>query len=176
MGTAAHAQKVKRMSMNEKGLSLVELTVVLAIVVILTGIAGLTGRAWIARYNAESQIRMIQADLLNARMKAMEKNRKCFVLLSAGSCQIIEDTNDNGQRDSAAIDTYQAPRTLSYLMSSDAVTIVMDTRGLITTDPPNTSLSIMFNTSDSQPEYNCMLVLPTRINIGRLNGTTCVPK
>lgn len=162
--------------MNAGGFTLLEVLIVIIIISILLAITGIVARDWVYKYNAESQIRMLHADLLQTRVKAMEKNKQYFVSMNAGSYQIIEDSNENGVIDTPGVDTYtyQTAKTLNYTPGWTG-TIIMDTRGLISTNPASSTLSISFNTP-VKPEYDCLQVSATRINIGRMNGANCVPR
>ncbi len=60
--------------MKQDGVTLIELLIVIAIGGILVIALGFEFVGWMARYRVESQIKTMQADLLNARQRAMEKN------------------------------------------------------------------------------------------------------
>ena len=126
--------------MREGGFSLIELVIVIAITMSLLAIAGVYSKQWVDRYNAESQIRQMHVDLLQARAKAIEKNKQYFVVVVAGppsNYQIYEDTNEDGGNAPDAGDTalWQTPKPLNYAVSTGA-TIIMDQRGIISPDSP----------------------------------------
>ncbi len=163
---------------NASGFSLVELVTVLAIISVLAGIAFVSWKPIVDKYNAESQIRMMQTDILQARVKAMERNKAEFIALNPGSYQIIEDTNENGAIDASPADTWQPLKTIKYVISAGTGTLIVDSRGLFST-PTSTlgsSISIQFNTGQGSPEYDCFQILATRINVGKMNGVNCVPR
>lgn len=161
--------------MGEHGISLIELMVVISIISILLVIAGIAGKQWIDQYNAESQIRTMHTDLMQARVRAMEKNRQYFVAVKADGYQVVEDANENGVAD--ASDSWQSPNTLNYQVSAGIGTITIDQRGIVSagTNTQDVLMVIEFDTGSATPEYNCMQLYATRINIGRMNGADCVP-
>lgn len=167
---------LKSRSMHDRGFTVIELVIVIAIVSTLVAFAGIYSKQWLDKYRAESQIRMMHADLLQARAKAMEKNKEYFVVVNANSYQVIEDANEDGTADAG--DTYQPLNTLNYQVSAGTGTITMDQKGLISagTTTEGVLLLIQFDTRSGAPEYNCMQLCPTRINIGRMNGTNCAPR
>ena len=169
METAKSGQAQQRAEMNKSGgFTLVELMAVIAIMAILLAIAGIAGKQWMDQYYAESEIRTMHTDLLQTRAKAMGQNLQYFVLVNPGSYQ-IGFINDSGAP------TLQTPATLlKYPISSpsSSMTLTFDTKGLLST----TASTIQFNTGTGKPEYDCLELYETRINIGRMNGTTCVPR
>src|SRR6266511_686232 len=78
--------------MKDSGFSLLELLTVIVIISVLIAIAALNGREWMERYQVEGQIKEMYADLMNARVSAMQRNRVFFVTLAANQYTIYEDT------------------------------------------------------------------------------------
>jgi prepilin-type N-terminal cleavage/methylation domain-containing protein len=151
--------------LHNKGFSLIELVIVITIILSLAAVVGIYGKQWMDMYKAESQIRQMHTDLLQARAQAMERNMQSAVRVNSGSYQ-IGLTDDNGNT------TWQPAKTLAYVVSSGTGTITMDQRGIISPD----TLTIQFNTGSGTPEYDCMQLYATRINIGKMNGANCVTR
>ncbi len=165
--------------MNELGFTLTELVIVVAIITTLFAIATIAGKQYMDKYSAEEQMRLMHADLLQARVNAMEKNKLYFVQLNNSSYTIVEDTNENGILDPPPADTVVAQQTLKFPVSSIlpstlTMPLVIDQRGLLSL--PTCSASILFSTGSASPEYDCFELYPTRINLGKWNGGSCVPK
>jgi prepilin-type N-terminal cleavage/methylation domain-containing protein len=78
---------------NNKGLTLVEVIVVMVIVAIITVAIGFDLTIWNRNYAVESQMKQLYSDLTNARVGAMRKNRTHFVSLASGQYTVYEDTN-----------------------------------------------------------------------------------
>ena len=160
---------------NTRGVTLTELIVVIAIIGILVVALGFTFEGWIGGYRIEVQSKEMYADLMNARARAMQRGRAHFVVINANNYQIFEDTNESG---GAANDAGDLPiagftnvKALQYAVASGAGTVTMSTRGLV--NPSNT---ISFNIGTNNPDYDCIVLFDTRINMGQMSGVTCVVK
>ena len=160
--------------MKNRGITLIELIIVISIIGILLIALGFSFEGWMGGYRAESQTKEMYVDLMNARARAMQRNRDHFVVVAANNYQIFEDTNENGTynagTDQSAV--FINPKTLTYPVESTSWTgtITMDTRGLVS--PNNT---IRFNIGTNNPDYDCIVLFATRINMGKWNGS-CVIK
>jgi prepilin-type N-terminal cleavage/methylation domain-containing protein len=161
-----------------KGITLLELMAVLAISGILMGIAGFTVQGLRDRDDAESQVRQLHIDMMNARVRALHSNKTCFVTLSASGYQITEDTNESGGSapDDGDMPLWSAPKQLKFQTLWNG-TIIMDGKGIISksTGPllTNAALAIRFDTAGIDPEYDCISVGPTRVRAGKWNGMKC---
>ena len=164
-----------------RGFTLIELLVVIGIIAILLAITGPLAKPWLDKYRAESQIRTMHADLLQARTLAMQKNKEYFVKINSGNYQIIEDTNENGAIDASPTDTYGELKPLTYAVSATGsvavpLTLTIDTRGIISAAGLVESAWLRFDTRSTQPEFDCLQLYPTRISVGRMDETSCVPR
>jgi prepilin-type N-terminal cleavage/methylation domain-containing protein len=155
------------------GFSLIELLIVIGIISILLAFAAINGKQWMDKYNAEKQLRIMHADLLQARTSAMDQNMRYFVVITANNYQVIKDANGNGKNDDTVL--FQTP--LHY-QATTPMTLIIDQKGLLSTSTsslPNLP-DIKFNTADVTPEYDCIQLYATRINIGKMIGANCVPR
>jgi len=131
--------------MNKDGFTLIEALVVVSIIIILAVALGSQFSGWTTRYNVESQIKTIQADLMDARQRAMERNVQYVAQMPAaiGTGYVIcEDANGNNVCD-AAETTTTISQTLSKSALSYPITwnlpglagasLVMNTKGLLKT-------------------------------------------
>lgn len=166
--------------MNERGITLIELLIVIAIIIILTVAASITIPGLVGKYNIEKQVKTMQGDLINARMRAMQDSRLHFVTLTATGYAIYGDTNPipdgNGTLETAA-DTRIVQRGLdtrypiAWTNAADTQ-IDINTRGIINLNDARTIWVTPVDTS-LNAEYDCIVISQTRINIGRWNGASC---
>lgn len=168
--------------MNNKGITLIELAVVVAIVGILVVALGFEFSGWMGRYNVESQIKTLHADLMNARARAMQRNRTHFVdFPTATQYRIQEDTNDDNAAD-FTLPTF--PKTVGYTINWDGGgTIRLNNKGIasfptVDVDPTDTVVGTINFTlpANVTPDYDCIVVALTRINMGLMTGGSCVAR
>lgn len=68
--------------MNERGFTLVELIIVIAIMIILLSLATMAFNQYLQKANIEAQVRMMYADLMDARAQAIMQRDTRTVLVS----------------------------------------------------------------------------------------------
>ncbi len=168
--------KVK--TMKNQGITLIELIIVISIIGILAVALGFEFRGWMGSYRVESQTKEMYVDLMNARARAMQRNRPHFVGLVNNQYSIFEDVNENGSPDAAEIlPTF--PKSINYNIQWNGAgsQITFDTRGLATTE------RTICTSSTVNPDYDCIEISFTRINMGQIiprggacNATNCIAK
>jgi len=150
--------------MDERGFTLIELLVVISIVGALVIAMGLSFEGWMGNYRVESQAKTMHIDLMNVRGRAMQRNVDHFVVINANNYQIFEDTNGNGSHDAgdAPIPGFSAPKQLQYASLGWTGTVGFDGRGF-----SNQNKTIHFDIGDNTPDYDCIVLFTTRINLGK---------
>jgi hypothetical protein len=183
---------------KENGMTLVELVLVIAIIIILAGgVLKFSFEGWQAGYNVESQMKQMYIDLMNARTRAMDKNRVHFVLLSATQYKIQEDIDPwpdgdgclkAGDSPSTLPTGYTDPVPLMQINLDSRYPIVWSAAG----DPPACTGSVnpppriqfdakgysystrqICSNTAVNTDYNCIEITESRIKIGKL--TTKIP-
>ena len=158
------------------GFTLLEIMIVIAIVGIVVMIAVGNFRGLMEKYRVEDETKQMFADLMDARGRAMQRNRVFHVQITADGYKIFEDTDP-------------APDGDSNLTGSDAQVASVNVKHTII---PTGGLSYFrFNrngiasatgsirlSSTTQSDYDCITVNATRIKMGQYNATdnACVEK
>ena len=162
---------------NSRGITLIELLIVFAIIGILGSSLAYAYSGWMGRYNVEKQTKEIYSDLMTARMMALTRNRAYFVdFPSATTYRIVEDTNDNNAINAGTGDTVlpSFPKTVEYDNNANGfgipLTFKFNSRGLIS------PLRTIWITHSTDPDYDCIVISSTRINMGQMSGNSCVQK
>lgn len=155
--------------MDNRGITLIELLMVTAVVGILALALGFEYQGWIGNYKKESRTKEIYTDLMDARIRAMQRNRAHFFTLDSDTqYTVYEDTNpvpDGNRTLEVAADTQLLQKRLN---PEEAMTwngdddIQFTSRGL---SNDNKTICIF---SDYNPDYDCVIIAATRINIGRI--------
>lgn len=162
---------------SKAGFTLIEIIVVVVIISTLLAIVGLEVSGWLSNYKVETEIKTMYVDLMNTRARAMQRNRFHFIVLAATQYTIYEDTNTapdgNGTLETAT-DTQVLQKTTSYTISSSlsfgATQFYFDKNGIAS----NTgSLRLV---STATPDYDCIIIAATRINLGQYSGGNCNAK
>lgn len=179
-------------------MTLIELVITISIIGILVIVTGFEFTGWMGSYRVESQVRDLHADLLNARARAMTRNRMHFLRLNSPTeYTIYEDDSDgtnsmpdgNGSLETAGAtpDTQipSFPKTVEDKMDwnnaaiAAAVNISIDPRGLVASGSTG-SISVYVDKDpadgkkDFNPDYDCIMIGESRIQMGKIkdNGTT----
>jgi type II secretory pathway pseudopilin PulG len=182
--------------MKDKGLTLVELLVVICILNIIAISTAFSFRGWMGKYKIESQTKDLYVELTDARLSAMENKRTHFVRLQdATSYTFYEDDSNGGVKvpsgdgvlqtgSGASADTElpSYPKNVEYDIDWNNNNIVMpvnfsfNTRGISSVEA---DISIYIDrdsdgVQDAIPDYDCIAIRTTRINLGNLeiNGTS----
>jgi prepilin-type N-terminal cleavage/methylation domain-containing protein len=158
--------------MGEKGVTLIELSVVLGVVGVLIAATAFAYQGWVGRYKVEKATCDLYADLMRARLLALQTNRYHFAVLNDYSYSIIEDTNENGSNDSGDRLLPTFPKPLEHLLckNGNGNGLTFDKSGMIS------QIRTVWFTSSSEPDYDCMKISRSRIIMGQYANSVCVTK
>lgn len=162
---------------NRRGFSLLELIIVMVIAGILLALATLNFSSMQRKYNIESQMRTLQADILEIRQRAMVTrmvHRLQFDANPAVSYVFRRYSTDNDVAGTVVVGSQKAvryPITLSVWASPTATAIDFSEQGLMR-DPIGKSFCVY---STDNPSVDAVVLLPSRVSVGRINdqGVAC---
>jgi len=156
------------------GFTLIEILIAVAIVGILTVLAVSSFQGFNEKYRVEGETKQMFSDLMDARGRAMQRNRAFFVQINANGYTTYEDTSPspdgNGVFDIAA-DTLVANVTIRRTINNGGLSNFRFNRNGIAS-----ATGTIWLTSTAQPDYDCITVQATRIKMGQYNAGTCVEK
>ncbi|MEJ2695677.1 MAG: type II secretion system protein [Candidatus Sulfobium sp.] len=172
-----------------RGITLVELLIVISIISLLALAAGFSYEGWKGRYKQESEVRQVYTDLVNARTMAMQEDRAFFVKFpSSASYTIYRDTNppvdgnglleDSGTNKDTTVTGY--PKSVDYRLTwTGGGIITFESRGII--DPASGDIYITSsNNADTtkRPDYDCISLRDMKIDMGKwdISDGTCTVK
>ncbi len=170
---------------GERGVTLIELVVVLAIAIILIAALSYEYQGWRARYRAEGEVKMLYSDIMKARTLAMTRGKTYFVNLPTSEPKkllVFEDSEPppDGNGRLTWTDSMIINETTTYNITSAERHFIIDSRGQLSgvggmLESPRTMV-LDLSSIDVEPDYNCIELLATRVNLGFWNGTNCTGK
>ena len=156
------------------GFTLVEILIAVAIAGILTVLAISAFEGFNEKYRVEGETKQLFADLMDARGRAMQRNRAVFVQIGANRYNTYEDTDPapdgDGLLDNTA-DTPVANVNVRHTMNPGGLSDFRFNRNGIASAAGTIRIS-----STAQPDYDCITVQATRLKMGQFNAGTCVEK
>jgi prepilin-type N-terminal cleavage/methylation domain-containing protein len=147
---------------TQRGFSLIEMLIVIAVIGILAAISWFQFSAYSRKSAMESQIRTLYGDLMEARTKAMFEKKVMALTFAANSYTIAADG------------VVTATKTLNYPITwNNAVAVEYRTNGLL----PNAAAdgkTICLSQVNEAP-VDAVVISMTRIQIGKkIEGADCV--
>lgn len=168
--------------MKDRGFSLIELLIIVAIVSILAVALGFQFSGWIGSYNVESQTKNMYIDLMNARARAMGRNRMHCVTFATMQYTVTEDRLPEPDGNVSCTDDTPILQKNTSNTITPTLFLIDSTKGFYfdkngvasnidISDPTKISNARLVSTAT--PDYDCIVLEPTRINMGKWNGTSC---
>jgi len=160
------------------GFTLVEILITIVSFGILIVIAASDFRGINEKYKVEAETKQLYADMMDARGRAMQRDRMFFVQVNDNNYQTYEDSSPAPDGDMA-------------LQNTDMLVANVRVSHAISTGDIAVPLSFNFNrngiasvtgfiriSSTTKPDYDCISIRPTRIKMGQYNatGNLCVEK
>lgn len=158
------------------GFTLVEIMIALAILGIIVVIAVTNFEGMMEKYRVEGETKQMFADLMDARGRAMQRNRVFHVQITNNGYETFEDTNPapDGDVNLTGSDTRVAGVTVKHTITPTAGLsgFSFNRNGIAS------ATGIIRLSSTVLPDYDCITMNATRIKMGQFNATdnSCVEK
>lgn len=162
------------------GFSLIELLITIAVMGIVLGIATLNFRTWQVKNNMEAEIRDIFVDLNEARTNAFTQKRNHRIIFQPNSYVMKRYSTENEPKSAG---TNIVTKSLKYGLTSKNTTgsdlaVDITDRFVEFNSGGFTSnlFTVIMNPLSADVSLNCLVIYETRVNMGKINGTSCVFK
>jgi prepilin-type N-terminal cleavage/methylation domain-containing protein len=159
------------------GFTLLEIMIVIAILGILVVLAVGDFGGMNEKYKVEAETKQFYADIMDARGRAMQRNRWFFVRISTYGYLTYEDRplpDGDGAFDNtvdALATSVTVRHAISTVLAGGDTNFEFNRNGIA-----NDNGTIRF-VSTAQPDYDCITINPTRIKMGQYIGVGgCVEK
>jgi prepilin-type N-terminal cleavage/methylation domain-containing protein len=158
------------------GFTLVEIMIAIAVLGILVVLAVGNFEGLNEKYRVEGEAKQLYADIMDARGRAMQRNRWFFVRITPTGYRTYEDRplpDGDGVFDNTAdalVTGVTVRHAITTVLSGGGSDIKFNRNGIA-----NDNGTISF-ASTAQPDYDCITIQPTRIKMGQYVGGICVEK
>ena len=149
--------------MRERGFTLVEMVVVIAIMVILMAMATMQFSRMTRKSQIESQVRTLYADLMNARSEALLQKVDRSVKWTGTQFLVYPN--------SSATDPPLRQTTLKYGVTTDIDFVSFDSRGVASLSSP--PMAVCVEPAGNPAAVDSIIIDRTMIQMGKWNGGAC---
>jgi prepilin-type N-terminal cleavage/methylation domain-containing protein len=167
--------------MNQRGFSIIELVVVLAIIAVLLSVATLDFSSMNRKYQIEKEARELYSAITKARLSSMQNKQYGALLLGPKEYVFIAYTSPDypaGVTGSKTLDRVNVPYEIKKLNTTTGVPGVLDENiDKIAFDIQgftNNNMTLVVTPTLYSGGNDCIIVHTARTNIGGMtNATTC---
>lgn len=158
---------------DRRGMTLVEILIVVGIMGLLLIILGASYQGWMEKYKVEDATKRLYADIMEARARTLQARRFAFVRIDVAGYRrywTYEDSNpapdgngtlETGTPSDRLLKSGTTAYTIVPALSGGATTLAFNREGIAQ------ATGTIRLTSGVSPDYDCMTIGATRIRMGK---------
>lgn len=160
---------------TRKGFTILELLIVMVIIGVLLSIAGLNFGTWQKKYYIKDQAQDMAADLSNLRLTAIQTKTDYLVVLSANPKLMTFRQYSTNESITTSTGKQTFRKDLKYAISGNPTgttgssDLQVDQHG-----STGSWQTIYLQPYGTDAGYDCLVVSPAHINLGKNNGSACI--
>ena len=155
--------------MSNRGFTLIEILIVIALIGILLSIGTLQFSDYIRKGAVERQTKELYSDLMTSRTAAVTQRSSKRVVITPTVFRFVSSSLGGGISSGSTTRVLSKPVTWTGKAASDTQTqIIFDERGTFNIDIANGNTTICVEPSLETAQYDSIVVFSTRIHMGKV--------
>lgn len=160
--------------MGRKGISLIELMIVICIISILLAIATINFNNWTRRHNIEKEVKELYSDLMFVRQQALVTGMNHRANFATDNSIVFRRYSSEGDIPGTVVRSRNVNFPITISVPTERV-IEFNTRGMLVESASGAEEKSICIFTNANPPLDSIYITQTRINVGKIinQGNSC---